>query len=742
MKKIININLSGRVIPIEDSAYEKLQAYIESLRKYFTNEEGRDEIINDIESRIAELMSEKIRRGANAITDDDIDEIISSMGRVEDFEAAEKETKEAGPSFSEQKQQQSSYTESTFERKQSKRLYRDSSDKMIGGVCSGIANYLNLDPAIVRILFAIITLGGFGLGVLAYILLWIILPPADLDNFTGKRLYRNPEDKIIGGVAGGLAAYFGKSATTIRLIFAAPLLLNIIFRVLSLPFFHDGNFFPNIVFGSLTGTFILAYIVLWIVLPEAVSQYQKMEMRGEKVDVNSIRQNIREGMGGMKDKVKDWGEEVKESAKSFSSKAKEFADTRGKAFSAEVRETARSTGRGIGHIFAVLFKAFFLFIAGSIAFALFVALIGILVGGISIWPLKNFILDGFWQNTFAWGTLILFFGVPLIGFIVWVLRRIMKVRSQTNYLGWTFGGLWTLGWISAALFTASLVSDFRMSNYRRDATEMAITQPQSGRMIVKVNEPEVEYTGSMPWLDIDGRGVDITKDTFRLANVKIRIELSTDDQYHVSVKKYSRGRTTAQAELNAQQSVFNSSYSDSILYVGSGIAISKDTKYRGQEAIVLIKVPAGKKIRFDESVGKLKEFNIRIGDYNNRNNWDRDWDYDRYYYFNYKTNIDYVMGADGKLTDPSGNKVNTESNNNYRYPATEDNKTTPGNNNDIQKQIDEEKRKQQEIEQKIKDLEKKKNQPQTEIDFKKNSRATDESVVLGPSPVSAMTQWF
>src|SRR5215831_6048927 len=89
MKKIININLSGRVIPIEDTAYEKLQTYIESLRRYFANEEGRDEIINDIESRIAELMNEKIRKGAESITDDDVNQIIASMGRPEDFEAEE-----------------------------------------------------------------------------------------------------------------------------------------------------------------------------------------------------------------------------------------------------------------------------------------------------------------------------------------------------------------------------------------------------------------------------------------------------------------------------------------------------------------------------------------------------------------------------------------------------------------------------------------------------------------------------
>ena len=92
MKKIININLSGRVIPIEDSAYEKLQSYIESLRRYFAHEEGRDEIINDIESRIAELMSEKVRKGANCVTDADIDEIVASMGRPEDFDAETMET--------------------------------------------------------------------------------------------------------------------------------------------------------------------------------------------------------------------------------------------------------------------------------------------------------------------------------------------------------------------------------------------------------------------------------------------------------------------------------------------------------------------------------------------------------------------------------------------------------------------------------------------------------------------------
>jgi phage shock protein PspC (stress-responsive transcriptional regulator) len=169
--------------------------------------------------------------GSSAITDADVNEIVSSMGTVEDFKAAEDETAAAASASSSQQSSTNTNTGYSYTKKEKGRLYRDSGDKMIGGVCAGIANYLNLDPTVVRILFAIVTFGGFGLGILAYILLWIILPPKDLEGFLGKRLYRNPDDKVIGGVAGGLAAYFNKKASTIRLIFAAPIVLGIFIRI-------------------------------------------------------------------------------------------------------------------------------------------------------------------------------------------------------------------------------------------------------------------------------------------------------------------------------------------------------------------------------------------------------------------------------------------------------------------------------------------------------------------------------
>src|SRR5688572_7065013 len=734
MKKIININLSGRVIPIEDSAYEKLQAYIESLRRYFSHEDGRDEIINDIESRIAELMNEKIRKGASSVTDADIDEIIASMGRPEDFDAAEASD---AADQSQQSRQQSTYTE----KKAKRRLYRDTSDKFIGGVCSGIAAYLNVDPAIVRILFAIITFGGFGLGFLIYILLWMILPTRDLEGFAGKRLYRNPDDRVIGGVAGGLAAYFGKRSSTIRMFFLIPIALNVFLSLMDgFTWRHEFDFFPNIFFGSLSGTAILIYVILWIVLPEARSPYEKMEMRGEKVDVNTIRQNVKEGAGNMKDRMKTWGDEVKESAQGLGNKAKEFANTRGRAFAAEVSDTARSGGRGLGHAIGVLFKVFFLFIAGTIAFALFVALIALIFGGVAWWPVNNFLWTSKWQQIYAWGTLIFFLGVPLIGFITWIIRRILRVRSRNSYLGWTFGGLWVLGWVSVTLFASSLTRDVR--EYEHVDSALTINQPPSGKMIVKVSEPELEYTGSFGWMNDDGEGWDLSPDTMKLSFIKFDINKSEDSLYYVTVKKYSSGRTESEARNRAEKIQYTVLYRDSIIDLGSGFAIDKASKFRGQNVEIEIKIPVGKKILFDESLeNKLNEVSFKRSNRRwPRNGWNYDFDEAR----RWRTGVEFTMGSDGVLTS-SGNTINKSSrpaNGEYRYQ--DNNIQTKPATDDIQRQIEEERQRKKEAEDRIKQLEEQKTEEQKSntnsperIDDKE-----DDVAMSSPSPVFSLMKSF
>lgn len=659
MKKIININLSGRVIPIEDAAYERLQRYVESLRRYFAAEEGRDEIINDIESRIAELMNDKVRKGADAVTEADIEEIANTMGRVEDFEQADaaEPINAAGTTGGQTFSNGHAANSSTGKRFRG-RLYRDASDKLLGGVCGGIANYMNVDPAIVRLLFAIITFGGFGAGIFIYILLWIILPARTLQGYVGKRLFRNPEERILGGVAGGLAAYFNKEVWVFRLIFAAPLVLNILFGILNGIFFAlNQDIFPNFFIGSFTGTFILIYIVLWIVLPEARSPFERMEMRGETVDVNRIKQNVQQNMSDIENRAKAWGEELTTTANQWGSRASEFANTRGRTFATEVSQSGRSVGRSVGHIIGMLFKAFFLFIFGSIAFALFVAVVVFTVGGLAQ-PFNDFLLNGFWQKAFLWGTLVFFLAVPLVAMITWIVRRLMKVRSQNRYLGWTFGGLWTLGWISMVLFAASLTKDFR--NYDQVAQELLLAQPAMNKLTVRVDEPRIRYSGTFDWINDDDRndgGWDLTEDSLHMANVNMRLVKSADANYHITLWKYSRGRNRADAATRAERVTYSASTMDSVLVLGSGFGVGKAQKFRAQRVIVEIKIPVGKQIRFDETVqNKLKPTYINTrnntGRWNN-NDWERDWDEDNYEHgdFEWQPNVDYTMTENGELVD-------------------------------------------------------------------------------------------
>ena len=730
MKKIININLSGRVVPIEDSAYEKLQEYIESLRRYFANEEGRDEIINDIESRIAELMSEKVRKGADSITDADVNEIANSMGRPEDFEGEEiKEQSYTSSSSAAGSGQQS--TQSQAPPKEKRRLYRDTSDKFIGGVCSGVAAYLNVDPTIVRVLFAIIILGTWFFGFLAYVIMWIVLPAKEVEGYSGKRLFRNPEGRMLGGVCSGLGAYFNKSIAGIRLIFLAPILLNILVNALD-GVGGRGNFifFPNILFGSLTSTFIIGYIILWIVLPVARSSYDKMEMRGEKVDVNAIKQNVQE-------RAKEMGEDIKSAAQNLSAKAKEFSQTSGKTFATEVKQVAKPIGSGLGHAIGVLFKVFFLFIAGSIAFGLFVALMAIIFGGVAWWPVNDYLWTNSWQPVYAWGTLILFLGIPLIGFIVWLIRRIIGIRSRSSYLGWIFGGLWALGWVSVIMLVSSVVRETR---YFEDADPLTIpiTQP-ANKMTVMVSQPVLEFTDKAWWIDSDAEGWNITDDSLKLSLVDFTVEKSADADYHVILMKKSMGRSVNDAKTRAGQIQYNIESKDSILDIGNGFAVSKNSKYRGQMIELKIQVPVGKKLRFDESITrKLNPVEIKMN--SRRSRLRRRVDIDYHDWFEYRTNVDYTMTENGTLVDP--NKP-------AESPSAPENKTGDYRYNDEQpstiNSIEEQRKKVQEEQQKLKEMEESKKPKKDSISGNSKKESLDEDddgEDVAGSPIFSLVQIF
>ena len=153
MKQVININFQGRVVPIEVTAYDILKEYMESLSQHFAAEDGKDEIINDIENRIGELFQERIKAGAICITDEDVNAIIRSIGRPEDFD--DNDASSANEKRDSKENSDNSIHSGSINTGK-RRLFRDENHKLVGGVCSGIANYFDIDIVIVRIVFLVL----------------------------------------------------------------------------------------------------------------------------------------------------------------------------------------------------------------------------------------------------------------------------------------------------------------------------------------------------------------------------------------------------------------------------------------------------------------------------------------------------------------------------------------------------------------------------------------------------------
>ena len=179
MKKTFTINISGTLFHIEEDAYEKLQGYLIKLKKYFGNSSEAREIIADIESRIAELFVEKTKGDNKVITFEMIEEVIATMGNPEDFTRQE----DAGEPVL-----------GTAARK--RRLYRSPDSRVIAGVCGGLGAYFRIDPVILRILFVLLFFVN-GVGLLAYIILWIAVPKAFT---TSQRLEMRGEEVTVSNI--------------------------------------------------------------------------------------------------------------------------------------------------------------------------------------------------------------------------------------------------------------------------------------------------------------------------------------------------------------------------------------------------------------------------------------------------------------------------------------------------------------------------------------------------------------
>ena len=186
MKKTLTINLNNTVFHIDDDAYELLQSYLAEVSHHFKSETEKADIMSDIEARIAELFSEKMDKQKNVITIEDVDTVITIMGKPSQF--VDDDTDE---------ESQQNAQEDASKKKTHKKYYRDVDNQLLSGVSAGLAAYLNWDVAIVRIIFVVLAFVTSGTFILIYLLMWLIVPKAET---TAQKLEMHGEDVNIESI--------------------------------------------------------------------------------------------------------------------------------------------------------------------------------------------------------------------------------------------------------------------------------------------------------------------------------------------------------------------------------------------------------------------------------------------------------------------------------------------------------------------------------------------------------------
>ncbi|MDZ4716295.1 MAG: PspC domain-containing protein [Cytophagales bacterium] len=550
MKKNISINISGIIFHIEEDGYEILRKYLDSVNRYFASFEDSTEILADIEGRIAEIFLARLNEGKQVITVEDVQSLMATMGSVSDFKAAEEQETPSGE-FKQESRKQSAPTD------ESRKLYRDNKRKILGGVCAGLGHYFNLDPVWPRLLLALLTLGTSGIFLIIYVILWIVLPGTDLEETSVKKMYRDPDKRVLGGVASGVAAFFDADLALIRVLF--------------------------VIFG-IFGFGIVIYIVMWIVLPEAKTITEKMKMQGEPVTLSNIESSVRKSMN-----------EKEPTEESILTRIILLP------FRA-IGAILRLLGPLLRTIVDVLRVAIGIVISliGLFLILGFLLAFGVLLGTLSPPNWHLFSDYGIFspgipfnaiRNSFpTWLALVAFFTVlipslfaVLVGSSI-IARRV--VFSAT--VGWS---LFVIFFISAGILTVSL-------------PQLIFGFKEKGEY---KTEQVVDVGSKTPVLQILETGMD----DYDVTTIYLR---GHDAKNILLVKRFeSQGPSRKVASENAQMVDYQVTQSDSILTFDSNITFKDDARFRAQRLDVDVLIPYGQAFVVDGSLWRLIGTNELFG---------------------------------------------------------------------------------------------------------------------------------
>ena len=581
MKKTISINISGVIFHIEEDGYDKLKSYLTTVQQYFSTYEDSQEIVTDIENRIAEKLLAKLKTAERqAVSLEDINELVAAMGTVADFEAVEEEeilvtsggrNSATGSGGSRSGSRQTGPATGASGSGQTgggyagpRKLVRDLRRKTLGGVAAGLAHYFNMDVVWVRLILVTLVIGfpalagashnggnsdGFfgglsGFTVLVYIAMWIALPGVGTieEDKSVKKFFRNPEDKVLGGVSSGIAAYFGIDTGIVRLLF-----------VLGIVFFGVG---------------FLLYVVLWMIAPAANTLTEKMEMQGRPITLSNIESSIKQNLN------------INESPNN------ESGVTRVLLFPFRAIATIiGGLGSALGpllngvvsiiRVFAGILMLILAFAGMIVCLAFLGAAIGLSAFKTGDFPIEMIRADitlPMVLSGVATG-LIPAFGLAVLGIMLITTRPVISGRTAL-----TLAGVWLVSLLVFGGTASPLINGFQRKGV--------------------VEETKVLRVAGMPTFDLTDIDSEYDKGT--------DIELQGYDGTDLSLMQRfeARGRNRTDAQTNARTIQYRYVQQDSVIRFDNGIELKSKARFRMQDLEMYLKIPYEKPFRMTKDFAR------------------------------------------------------------------------------------------------------------------------------------------
>ena len=517
MNKTININLGGIFFHIDEIAYQKLKRYLDAIRRSLSDDpQGRDEIINDIEHRIGELLSEKIKDERQVVNENDIDDITKIMGKPEDYLVDEE-----------------IFEDETIYRRtkpSNKKLYRDGEDKFLGGVSSGIAHYFGIDALWVRILWIVLVVAGFGSG-------------------------------------------------------------------------------------------IPIYILLWILIPEAVTTAEKLQMKGEAVNISNIEKKIREEFNDVTSRVKDGVNDVTEKVKSSNFK---------KNFGGKSKSGLDEIIDVLTKVILTIFKVFGKFIGVIIILIASLTLIGLIFGVLSVGSIG--ILDFghdwvdyppfFFDSVIPSWLLILFTFIALaIPFVILFMLGLKILSSNVNSFSTTTKlsllGVWIIALLGLGFAGINFATQRAYDGVYNQTEELPITSLDTLK-IKMIGDENLSNRTELRRSDDFETVYD--NDQQKLYSTRINVDVRTTKKLEafVKVRKESEGKSRLNANNDAEAIEYQFNLTDNNLLLNGYFLSEFKNKFKEQMVKITVYLPVNSIVYLDRSTRSFLDHVVSVQGINDR----------------------------------------------------------------------------------------------------------------------------